>query len=542
MKKNNFKSLMQAAVLICTPLVIASCDDVFGDADNPIPSYMSIKEAAVDLVLHADKPDSATYTRTAIAATGAEIVYSSSDEKVATVDAKTGKITAVGEGECEIIAEATGKDSHGNMTYQPQKSSFTVRVKDYRARIALKEGVEIPVFNSAQKIKPIDMKELVDVWPAFGTTGLNVAYGYKVKKGTDPIGSITSDKINLSGSVGIAKLAAKINTPLPTGFEAKSFPKAQETDSITIEVKQGVAYISSYDAKGVPDTTYMFKDYKGEKYINLSDTLKTTDVYLGAGWYYLDKDITFKHNIRITGDVNIILGAGCDLTMSTTGTSILDQSAKKTHKLNIYAEPATTKGTITANAIQDFKEVNILGCTVNSDITAVENVNITKGTAQNLNGTGTANIIDGAAGFIFGFETATIAGGTVNGNLNVVTATITDGTVTAGAISATALNIEGGEVTVDNNIALGKNGAGKLTMTGGELTVGGKLSGNTYAVNGSVEVTKGDFTASSQDYHAVSGTLTGKFYGKTTAAGDWAEIKDTESSDPYITTVEPKKP
>ena len=39
MKKNNFKSLMQAAVLICTPLVIASCDDVFGDVDNPIPSY-----------------------------------------------------------------------------------------------------------------------------------------------------------------------------------------------------------------------------------------------------------------------------------------------------------------------------------------------------------------------------------------------------------------------------------------------------------------------------------------------------------------------
>lgn len=167
MKKNNFKSLMQAAVLICTPLVIASCDDVFGDVDNPIPSYMSIKEADVNLVLHKDSLDKATYTRTATAATGAEIVYSSSDEKVATVDAKTGKITAVGGGECEIIAQATGKDSHGNMTYQPAQSSFKVKVTDYRARIALKEGVEIPIYNSAltATAEPIKLKDVLDVWP-----------------------------------------------------------------------------------------------------------------------------------------------------------------------------------------------------------------------------------------------------------------------------------------------------------------------------------------------------------------------------------------
>ena len=138
MKKNYFKSLMQAAVLVCTPLVIASCDDVFGDTDNPIPAYMSIKQADINLELHADHPEKATATRTAIAATGAEIVYSSSNEKVATVDAKTGVITAVGGGDCDIIAEVTGKDSNGRDTYQPQKASFKVSVKDWRARVALK--------------------------------------------------------------------------------------------------------------------------------------------------------------------------------------------------------------------------------------------------------------------------------------------------------------------------------------------------------------------------------------------------------------------
>ena len=130
MKKNNFKSLMQAAVLICTPLAIASCDDVFGDVDNPVSSHISIKDAAVNLVLHADSAAKATYTRTAIAASGAQIEYSSSDEKIATVDAKTGKITAVGGGECEIIAKATGLDSRGNKTYQEEEVRFPVKVTD----------------------------------------------------------------------------------------------------------------------------------------------------------------------------------------------------------------------------------------------------------------------------------------------------------------------------------------------------------------------------------------------------------------------------
>ena len=71
MKKNNFKSLMQAAVLICTPLVIASCDDVFGDVDNPIPSHLTVSQADVNLELHAAHPEKATFIRKAFAATGA---------------------------------------------------------------------------------------------------------------------------------------------------------------------------------------------------------------------------------------------------------------------------------------------------------------------------------------------------------------------------------------------------------------------------------------------------------------------------------------
>ena len=591
MKKNNFKSLMQAAVLICTPLVIASCDDVFGDVDNPIPSYMSIKEAAVNLVLHADSLDKATYTRTATAATGAEIVYSSSDEKVATVDAKTGKITAVGGGECEIIAEATGKDSHGNMTYQPQKISFPVIVKDYRARIALKEGAEIPVYNSARNTsgEKIDLKELLDVWPALGTKNFTIN-----NVGKDPKGVITSvstdGKITLSGNTGVAKVVARI-TAVPTSptdavsFETKTFKDKNgnvETDTLIVEVKKGVAYVSEYDAKGEAVTSYMFEDYNGEKYTELSSVLKgSEDVYLNAGWYYLDNSITsFTKNIRVKGDVNIILKDGANLTMSG---KIMDESAKQSYKLNIFPETKAATGTAQFGDILEFKEVTILGATVTSSVTNVENVTINKGeVVGNMVGTGIVKITDGVADDLTGFTSVTlkkvtktatpevvdlydigsvtlsegttaedlsgiktliINKGTVTSLNNIETVTINDitGTLALKNVNVNALIINGGKVTAQTIFGFDDKGlpaAGKVTVNGGDLDV--TATGTVYAVRGDVEVTDGKFSATSADYHAVSGKLIGTFYSSTNNAKDSYKLVDGDSStDKYIKSYDP---
>ncbi len=671
MKKNYFKSLMQAAVLVCTPLVIASCDDVFGDTDNPIPAYMSIKQSDINLVLHADKKDSATATRTAIAATGAEVVYSSSNEKVATVDAKTGVITAVGGGKCEIIAEVTGKDSNGRNTYQPQKSSFTVNVTDWRARIALKEGAVVPVYNSALNVsqEKIDLKELLDVWPVLGTTDLEI-----YNDGKDPDGVIagvtTDGKISLTGKVGVAKVVAKFQK-IPAKFEKKSFPKAQESDTLIVEVKKGVAYVSGYDAKGEPVTKYMFKDYNNEKYTNLSEVLMdkngniTTDVTLDAGWYYLDQTLYFTHNIRVKGDVNIILGDGCSLP-NVWDNDILDESAKQTYKLNIFAETKNATGTANFRNIVDFKEVNVIGSKLTTDVNKVVNVNINGGKLGTLVGTGDVNVTDGTAGYIEGFAnvtlkkvakaanplvgnlykigTVTIPAGTQAGDLNTVTTATVKGTVgnlnnietltvekaTIGEevrkigvasitetevdyiynvktldlkkvttkapantvyyypyfgnittlnidkdskigastytvdfgdietaningaevysnnITANALNINGGKVVAKKKIngykIVNKNYSiadAKVTMTDGKLTVGEKMEGTDFAVLGDVEVTKGEFTASSKDYHAVSGALVGTFYGSTDNK-NWTKITGEERPK-YITTIEPKK-
>jgi hypothetical protein len=435
MKKNNFKSLMQAAVLICTPLAIASCDDVFGDVDNPIPSYLTVSEAAVNLELHAARPDAATFIRKANAATGAEVVYSSSNEKIATVDA-AGKITAVNGGKCWIRVKATGMDSHGKMTYQEATDSFEVNVQDWRAQIKFAE--EGTTVNSALIEKNIFKFKKSEVYPATATVNYSADPVTGAAAATCPVSAIdnTTGKITLKAGVksGVAVITATMSNPNDTRYEMDSFGDGTKVVAkYNLEVKEGVVYISDYDAEGEPVTTYMYKDYNGQSYTKLSDVLTpaaptpapTADVALAAGTYYLDQDINFGYNIRIKGDVNIILGRGCDLNLTdgTNSLSILDESASKSYKLNIFTEPddedtttpAVAVGTLSALRIKDFKEVNLCGgARVYSPIDAVENVTINRGRISgNLTGTGNVNITEGFAGtggyLLKDFATVTLA-------------------------------------------------------------------------------------------------------------------------------------
>ena len=494
MKKNNFKSLMQAAVLVCTPLVIASCDDVFGDVDNPVSSHISIKDAAVNLVLHADSTAKATYTRTAIAASGAQIEYSSSNEKIATVDAKTGKITAVGNGTCNIIAKATGLDSRGNKTYQEEEVSFPVTVTDYRARVDKIEGAEIPVYNSADaNLTQLDMSKIVKAWPA------KVALTYVIVDQPAAPNKVVDDsdlsKIVLTGNSGTAKVKATIAAALDLGkYERKSFPENQETAELEITVKEGVAYISGYDATGKAIRKTMFKDYNDESYTDLSDKLmnagKTaflgTDVTLDAGWYYVDRNLSsFANNIRVKGDVNFILNDTWALNLTK---DLMDESAKQNYKLNFYSQRkngATPEiGTASFANIKEFKEVNICGAKVSAPVNAVVNVTVNNGTIGNLTGTGagavditnaTATAPAYGVGQVSKFATVAINKGTaasrVTGMDHITTATIAEGAIVGASNDITTLTIDKaasiGNLTTIENLTINKAVAiGNLTTIG----------------------------------------------------------------------------
>ena len=121
MKRNSLFLMMQAVVLLCSSLVMSSCDEIFATEDNPVTSYLQIYEKAVTLKV------GDTYTRTAFAAHDAIIEYSSSDVAVATVD-QSGLVTAVGAGTALITVRATGYATDGRKIYIEDSKSYEVTV------------------------------------------------------------------------------------------------------------------------------------------------------------------------------------------------------------------------------------------------------------------------------------------------------------------------------------------------------------------------------------------------------------------------------
>ena len=465
MKKNYFKSLSQVAILLCAPLFIASCDE-FGTEDNPAGAYPSINTAAVtiDLKYGVDP----TYKRTAIAASAATIEYSSSDEKIATVD-ETGVVTGVGAGTCDIIAKPYFI-KNGSKLYTNEEVKYPVTVNDWRAQV--KFAVPEALVNSAD----IDDAEFKftesEVYPA----GAGVTYTHAAPTGAtdpDPVSSINSSTgvITLGAKNGVSVITAKI-TSVPTGYEMDSFKDGDNEvkATFTLTVKEGIAYVSGYDAEGEPIRTTMFLKDENDKdqYKTIDNTviaaLNTAgvDVTLDGGIYYVDKTTTtpcFAHNIKIKGDATIILADGSNFEVNG---AVMDDTPN-THAINIYGQKGQTGrfhpyGT-TGDRILDFKEINVYG------------------------------------GYLFA---GTGAAG--SGAFNKIS----------------AINIyKGGRIWAEKYTADGygikMNTGGKVTVDGGELRVTGFGSNadTSWALIGDVVVkNKGELKAESAGYRAINGTVT----------------------------------
>ncbi len=121
MKRNYFTYMLQAVVLLCTLLVISSCDDIFASEDNPIASYLSMSDKDVTIKVNE------SYTRKAIAVSDAVIEYSSSATDVATVD-QSGTVKGVAAGTATITAKATGYSTGGKKIFIEEKKSYEVTV------------------------------------------------------------------------------------------------------------------------------------------------------------------------------------------------------------------------------------------------------------------------------------------------------------------------------------------------------------------------------------------------------------------------------
>ena len=500
MKKHYFKSLMQVALLLAAPFVVSSCDDVIGQEDNPVASYVQWKTDADSTVV--EMKVGGTYTRVATAVSSAIIAYESDNTEVATVDPVSGEVTAKKIGEANISAVVTGMSTTGRNVFEATKLTYKVNVIDKKIYVkALVAKTDSIVDFTVNKDTIVDFSKKFKVFPA---TGLTVSYRViptteitalaaadkpkdhpHYKSGIASINT-TTGALTIQNASGWCWVEAKItSTTVPTGYDDNT--AALKKDTIKVRVKDAIAYLNE---KG--ERTILTSD----KFTNLSDRAATAvDTTFKAGIYYVDTDLKYGPNnlkVKIAGDVTFILKNGAS-AQNWTIANLVD--ADDAYKLNIFLEAKTvtspTASKLTVNrlsggdAITNFKEINVYG------------------------------------GTLEGLSTAANCGGFA---------------------AIKNLNVNGGKVIAQNTVngyGISLAEGGKLTIAGGEVEAVGTGSSSTfgYALIGDVEVSKGKFAAQNPDYRAVKGNMTasGKIKFKTSANGStYTALEGATSTAPYV--------
>lgn len=127
---------------ICA-MTFTSCREFMSSLDNPVGSYVQVKDSVVTLL------PGETYDNPATTISTEKPTYTTSNDKVATVD-QNGTVTAVGFGEAVITANVKATEY-----YQAGSTSYKVKVGSILQK-ALKKGaiVEIVLQDGDTKIEP----------------------------------------------------------------------------------------------------------------------------------------------------------------------------------------------------------------------------------------------------------------------------------------------------------------------------------------------------------------------------------------------------
>lgn len=492
MKKNYFKNLMQVSLLLGAAFVITSCDDIVGQEDNPVASYVQWQATTPEEVT---LKIGNTYTVKATAVSSAIIVYESENPKIAKVDPVTGEITAVAVGETTINAVISGASSAGKSVFVPEKISIKVIVKDKYVTVALKEGVTDQTIVTLDP-NELDLTEFFDVYPE-ATKTFNNKLEYYVRQVTavDPKTKeetiATTDFAYTTVKDGVLTINDGYNedatvyvyasiTTAPDGYEIKQNDKKEDINNVAkfkLTIKKSIAYMN---AKG--ERTVLASDQYKEKDLSTVDALE-------AGTYYVTNGVDDNSKtIDINGNVTLIFQNGVNANLQN-----IDDKADGSI-LNIFGEaiPGAKAGTYEAwnpnivinnynyvtNCITNFKEINIYAGTL------------------------------------------TTYGGIIVKDVNVY----------AGALYANS----------NWNSKYAMKLSGKLTVNGGLVLARGEGSDETsFAVIGDVVLNKGLFHAYNSDYRAVKGSLTAAtgfqfLQGDTNVKKDATKVTGTSSNSKYI--------
>lgn len=510
MKKNYFKNLMQVSLLLGAAFVISSCDDIVGQEDNPVASYVQWQaKTPEEVTLKIGN----TYTVKATAVSSAIIVYESENPEIAKVDPVTGEITAVAVGETNINAVVTGISTTGQSVFTPEKVSIKVIVKDGKA--SLTRAKDAVIEYTANKDSIIDLSKLFTAYPEATTSGetdkSTVTYSVKIlnKAATtadkyetysDPtkLGSKTAtstfkvgpeiEKKNYNKAICdtlyvIGQITSTNGSEytMPTGTTAADLDIVMDT--VKVIINKSIAYMNEKNERTI---------LTADKYTTFTDAKAAEgwDGTLKAGTYFADTWL-YTETPKISGIVSIILPNDKDWNYSAI------DDAKDSSTLNIFRQAVTNKSADVPGIIR----IGWIGSYPENSITNFKAINIYGGNIQfrgNIAGVGEINVYNEAklTTYHSGFDA------TYNGKI------------------------------------LLKDG-GKLTVAGGTVDIlGWGTDLNTgFAVIGDVEVSKGVFTASNSQYRAVKGNLTagGKILIKESNDNNtWTALEGTTSTSKYI--------
>ena len=504
MKKNYFKNLMQVSLLLGAAFVISSCDDVIGQEDNPVASYLQW-DASVQKSYTLKIGQTATVK--AVAVSSAVIVYESGNEEVAKVNPVSGEITAVGVGKTVIKAVVTGASSAGQSVFQTTSVEVPIEVKDGNAKLTrVKDEV---VEYTANVDSVIDLTKLFTAYPEVGTGAQKSTVAYTILGKNDKKTPATQDlatinaaevKILANGTIRdwykqYNKKGTDISDTLYveaslTPNDTKEYKVAKPTDvvdTIMVIINKSIAYMN---AEGKREILTADK-YKTD--IDLTKPIEAGTYYVGSSYWNTSTNVVIKGNVTL-------ISAGNNLGVNT----LTDQTDNATLKIFGEAINTATKG-----------EYN----TANPYIYV-----------QGDNGDGISNFnqIDFYTGDIYVRTQKANCGAFENvKNINVFGGYLDARNSTSGY----AINLkEGGKFTVDGGAA--------YAAAAGEDT---KVS---FAIVGDVNVKSlsktGNFTAESA-YRAVKGNVTKGDKIKLYNDED-KEIQDNSGNPKKITTVAPVAP
>ncbi len=408
MKKNYFKSLAQVAILLCAPLFIASCDE-FGTEDNPAGAYPSMSDKAVTIKV------GETFTRTAIAASAATVEYTSLDEKIATVELLTGKVTGVADGTTTIVAKPYFA-KNGSKLYTGEEVKYEITVQDPESKFAYEfgeAGVPKLIYAGTNvEIVPVEPQENVGV--------LTFTYAVQKKNGA------SWDNVALTGGKFMVDAGTYKVTATSATYKSYVASHANTTADYTVEVLQAYAY-TKWDAneKKLVNDTILASDVKG-----VYPGGSVPGAVLPEGTYVITSNATLNGTLQLKGDVNFIVKDGVTLTISSGGFDEEDPAAP--HVLNFFKEVGTNTskivtplaGVSSGDVFKNLKEINTYGVDITANTSVVNCGGFTLIGAINIYAGDVVATNAGTSGFGVKMKTGGII--TVNGGSFTATGKGTD--------------------------------------------------------------------------------------------------------------------